>query len=233
MPDAPAPKTTDQIFVDIAIAAVAFLLLMALLKSLLAWLFGGSGDIVGGYVNTVGWFYTDWMLKFTIAAFIIGILDALLIAAAIGIIKRYNNLRREIAAEEQQIVTPLMSPEEEFNQNWQNIRNLMESGNASDWNMAILRADAQLDDTLLHLGYEGETIADRLRIVDPTKLQSVDRIWSAHRLRNAIAHDPLQLYTREMITHALESYEIAFKELGLLRAAPPVPESMQESMPIT
>ena len=79
-------------------------------------------------------------------------------------------------------------------------------------------AGATVDDLLSHLGYEGETIAERLKIVDPTQLKSIDRVWSAHRLRNAIAHEPLQQYTREMIMHALDSYQLAFQELGFLKA---------------
>jgi hypothetical protein len=131
------------------------------------------------------------------------------------IIKRYNNLRHEVL--EKEMVSQYVSPKQEFQENWEEIKALMASDHASDWNMAVLRADSQLDDTLRHLGYDGETIADRIKIVDPTKLKSIDRVWSAHRLRNTIAHDPLQMYTREMMTHALESYEVAFRELGMLQ----------------
>lgn len=231
MADVP-PKSTEEVFVDIAIAVIAFLLIMALLKSFFAWLFGGSVGI-GGYPNIIEWFYAgNWSLWYIIAAFFVGAFDILLLVAAIVIIKRFNNLSREALKEEQEIESHMISPEQEFSQNWQEIRELMSSDNASDWNMAMLRADAQLDDTLQHLGYEGETIADRLRIVDPTKLQSMDRVWSAHRLRNAIAHDPLQLFTREMIMHALESYEMGFKELGMLRKASEMPEGIEESIPV-
>lgn len=223
--EAPAPKTTDQIFVDIAIAVIALLVVV----SLLGWLFT---SLFGGYLNVISWFYTrNWSLWYIIAAFIVGALDTILLVAGGMIIKRFNNLQRETLQGEKEIESHMMSPEREFNENWQGIRGLMNSVNASDWNMAILRADAQLDDTLAHLGYDGDTLADRLKIVDPTKLQSMDRVWSAHRLRNAIAHDPLQQYTREMMMHALESYEIAFKEIGMLRQAPEMPENIEESVP--
>lgn len=222
----PTPKSTDQIFVDIAIAVIALLVVASLLGSLFT-------SVSGGYFNVINWFYTrNWGLWYIIAAFIVGAFDAILLASAGMIIKRFNKLQRETLAGEQEIESHLISPEQEFNANWQGIRELMNSAHASDWNMAILRADAQLDDTLAHLGYDGETIADRLKIVDPTKLRSMDRVWSAHRLRNAIAHDPLQQYTREMMMHALESYEIAFKELGILHEAPEMPENIEESIPM-
>ncbi len=143
-----------------------------------------------------------------------GILDIILLSVAVFIIRRFNELHKEVPPEE--IISNYISPQEEFQNNWQDIKTLMASANPSDWNMAILRADSQLDNTLDDMGYEGDTLADRLKIVDPTKITSMDRVWSAHRLRNTIAHDPLQVYTREMMTHAFDSYEIAFKELGML-----------------
>lgn len=222
----PTPKGTDQMFVDIAIAVIAFLVLMSLLGSLFT-------SVFGGYLNVIGWFSTrNWTLWYMIAAFVVGAFDALLLVAAVMIMKRFNNLQRETLQEEKEIESHYISPKQEFSANWHGIRELMNSSHPSDWNMAILRADAQLDDTLMHLGYDGESIADRLKIVDPTKLQSMDRVWSAHRLRNTIAHDPLQEYTREMMMHALECYEIAFKELGLLQKAPAMPEYIEESIPM-
>lgn len=223
MPDAPRPpqnrnapppppgKSADSVLVNVIIAVVVFLMVAAALGSFFT-------SVMGSYVNLIQWFYTrNWQRIYITAAIIFALVNAGLLGAAIFIIKRYNALRKEIP--EKEIISHLISPEKEFEQNWQDIQGLMASENPSDWNMAILRADAELDDLLAHLGYEGETIAERFKIVDPTKLTSMDRVWSAHRLRNAIAHDPLQQYTREMLTHALQSYEIAFQELGVLHEA--------------
>lgn len=198
--------------VDITVAVVIFFLVVGLLGSFFT-------SLAGGYVNLISWLYgRDWHMWYIISAIFFGILNVALLTAMVLIIKRYNNLRnREIPQKE--MVSHMISPEQEFQENWQDIQALMVSNNPSDWNMAILRADAELDDLLSHLGYEGETIAERLKIVDPTKLRSMDRVWSAHRLRNTIAHDPLQQYTREMLVHAVQSYEVAFKELGVLHEA--------------
>ena len=73
-----------------------------------------------------------------------------------------------------------------------------------------------VDDVLQDLRYEGPTLADRLRIVDPTKLPSLERIWSSHRLRNIIAHEPLEQHPRETIIEALRAYEQGFRDLGFL-----------------
>ena len=209
----PAPssggKSTDNMIVDLIVAMVIFVLIAGLLGSFFT-------STIGGYIHIIAWLYArNWKIWYIVGTFIIGFIDAVLLCLGVFIIKRFNKLHAEIPQEE--IVSHMISPEQEFQENWQEIRLLLTSENASDWNMAMLRADAQLDDTLNHLGYDGETMADRLNIVDPIKLKSIDRVWSAHRLRNTIAHDPLQQYTREMITHAIDSYELAFQELGFLK----------------
>ena len=197
--------------VDIIIVVVIFFLAVGLLGSFFA-------SITGGYINFISWFYgRNWRLWYIVSAIIVGMLNIALLAAMVWIIKRYNHLRLEVAREETE--SSMISPEQDLQGDWQDIQALMASDNPSDWNMAILRADAELDDLLRRLGYEGETIADRIKIVNPITLKSIDRLWSAHRLRNTIAHDPLQKYTREMLTHAIQSYEIAFKELGALHEA--------------
>lgn len=198
--------------VDITVAVVIFFLVVGLLGSFFT-------SLTGSYINLISWLYNrNWHLWYIISVVLISILNIALLTAMVLIIKRYNNLRRHEVLQKE-TTSHMISPEQEFQGNWQDIQALMASNNPSDWNMAILRADAELDDLLNHLGYEGETIAERLKIVDPTKLRSMDRVWSAHRLRNTIAHDPLQQYTREMLTHAVQSYEVAFKELGVLHEA--------------
>ena len=212
-PAPPSGSNMESMIVDVAIAIIVFLLLMGLFASFLGY-FGTS------YVGLVQGFYSlNWKLWYIITAIFVVIIDIALLVFGAAIIKKFNALKAEVPPRE--IETRMMSPEQEFQKNWEEIHGLMASGNASDWNMAILRADAQLEAVLTSLGYEGDTIADRLKIVDPTKLKSMDRVWSAHRLRNTIAHDPLQQYTREMMTHALASYQLAFKDLGFLQEVGP------------
>lgn len=205
----PAGGETENTLVEIIVALVVLFLLVGF--------FGSYGrPVLDKYVNLVDWIYSrNWHLWKIIFMIVFGTIDVGLGYLALVIFWRYEALLHEVPAKDAKIT--LVSPQEEFNRNWKDVKGLMDSQNPSDWNMAILRADAELDDLLNHLGYEGETFAERLKIVDPTKLKSVDRIWSAHRLRNTIAHDPLQQYTRDMIVHALESYEIAFTELGFLK----------------
>jgi len=208
-PPPPSGGGIDNLIVDVAIAVFIFLILAGVFASFL-------GSLGTSYVGIVQRIYSlNWRLWYTVTAIAVTLIDMAILFFAGSIIKKFYALKVEVPPEE--IKSRMMSPEQEFQQNWEGIQGLMASVNASDWNMAILRADAQLEAVLTILGYEGDTIADRLKIVDPTKLKSIDRVWSAHRLRNTIAHDPLQQYTREMMTHAMDSYQLAFKDFGFLR----------------
>ena len=224
----PAPsggQNLEATIVDIAVIVIILLLLITFFKSFIS-----SG--FGGYFSLLNRLYSgSWYTAYVIVVVIVSILNAALLVFAVVAAKKFYKIKGE-AVPDKEIQGHMISPQEEFSQNWGEIRGLAQSGNPSDWNMAILRADAQLDTTLDSLGYEGDTIAERLKVVDPTKLRSVDRIWSAHRLRNTIAHDPLQQYTREMIMHALDSYQLAFKDLGLLQVVTDLPEEIEESVPL-
>lgn len=209
MPYESEQKQTN-ITTDATVATLALLVGLAVLGIYLA----GALDWYYGFSD---WFYSfDWRrILFTLQIAFFG-LDMMLIALVAFTLKRYGSLTRFKPKEE--AVPHTITPEKEATSSWGHIKTLANSANPSDWNMAVLRADALLDEVLQHLGYEGETMAERLKIVDPTQLPSLENIWSAHRLRNMIAHDPLEQHTRETIIHTLRSYERALMELGVLKA---------------
>lgn len=193
-------------FVDIMIAVMALLVGLALLTSLLrvfpAW-----------YDAFLGWLQSWHLGAFPLLLMILFILlDVLLVGFIAFTLRRYSEL---ISSKPQQIATAApVNPAAEIQIGWRSIELLIQSQNPSDWNMAVLRADALLDDTLKDAGYDGATMADRLKIVDPNQLPSLDRVWSSHRLRNAIAHNPTDQHTRETIVSAINSYRQAFRDLG-------------------
>lgn len=202
-----------NISTDMTIAVLVLIVLFTLVGTLV----GTSGNVSGTYQKTVEWFYSEKLRKtLNTIGIIFAVINAALLVFIIWVLRRHEELRKKPILEEEAASTEIetVSPKKEVEENWTHIRELANSQNPSDWNMAILRADALLDDILLHLGYEGETIAEKLKIVDTAQLTSIDRIWSAHRLRNSIAHDPLEQHTKETIVHALRSYEQALKELG-------------------
>lgn len=72
---------------------------------------------------------------------------------------------------------------------WKNIEKYMQSYNPSDWRLAILEADILLYDMLEQIGFQGDTIADKLKSIDPASFNTLDDAWRAHKVRNNIAHE--------------------------------------------
>ena len=193
---------------DMTLAILALLLLLAG--------FGIYFEAAAGWYHILlEWFYSfNWRGFIVAMQFVFFVLDMALIIFVAFTLNRFRKLTKETPLKE--AVAHVPTPKKEVHESWKHIRELANSPNPSDWNMAIIGADALLDDILQHLGYQGESTAERLKIVDPTKLISLERVWSAHRLRNMMAHDPLEQHTRETIIHALRSYEQALKELGMM-----------------
>lgn len=163
-----------------------------------------------------GWLFEhQWGTIYAILTILFSVLNFALVGFTFWSFKKYLDIIKTPPPPSPVTVVPTLTSEEAV-KTWEHICKLANSPNPSDWNIAVLRADALLDDILMHLGYEGTTTAERLKLVDPTKLPSLERVWAAHRLRNMIAHDPLEQHTKETIIHALRSYEQAFKELGMM-----------------
>lgn len=72
---------------------------------------------------------------------------------------------------------------------WSNIEKYMNSHNPSDWRLAILEADILLYDMLEQIGFQGDTIGDKLKSIEPASFNTLDDAWRAHKVRNMIAHE--------------------------------------------
>ncbi len=103
------------------------------------------------------------------------------------------------------------------NQRWENIVALMESPDENAWRRAILDADAMLDETLIAHGFRGETMADRLKDANPLQFTTLDIAWSAHKVRNAVAHlgEAYPLSEREARA-TIDLYKRVFEEFGII-----------------
>lgn len=211
----------STILIEIAVAVIAFLLVLAFFGSYLQ-------AIYDWYQRFLEWAYSLWAVIGTGTAVVISIFNIGLVIFIIVTLRKFFKLD----ASPPLFIVPGEGPrkvravpiEKEVSDEWSETKKLAASSNPSDWNMAILRADAILDDILQHMGHEGNTVKERLDRVDPTILPSYDRVVSAHRVRNMVAHDPTVAHTKETIDHALASFELAFKELGVLREEAKQPE---------
>ena len=103
------------------------------------------------------------------------------------------------------------------NPQWQRVLVHVNSQNESDWRLSILEADIMLGDLLDKLSLPGDTIGDKLKVVEKSDFTTVDNAWEAHKIRNRIAHDGVsfQLSGHEA-RRVIGLYQQIFEEFGII-----------------
>jgi hypothetical protein len=118
---------------------------------------------------------------------------------------------QEIPGFQTEEIMPIRTMEE--NARWMHIQSLISSYNPSDWRQAIIEADIILEEMLDKMGYDGVTIGDKLKNVEQSDFVTLDKAWSAHRIRNQIAHSGSSFkLTREVAERTIKDFEQVFKE---------------------
>lgn len=104
-----------------------------------------------------------------------------------------------------------------INERWQLVGKYYNSANPSDWKLAIIESDIMLYEILDKSGFGGNSIGEMLKNTDKSKLKNLDAAWSAHKVRNEIAHSGLEyILTRQAVEKAIADYEKVFDELNFI-----------------
>ncbi len=100
---------------------------------------------------------------------------------------------------------------------WLEIEKLLESGDIIHAEQAVIRADRFLDNNLKIAGALGETFADRLRdFEDHFNHDTYQLVWSAHKLRNKIAHEENDNFKIDDCKNALKEYRKGLENIKAL-----------------
>ena len=115
-------------------------------------------------------------------------------------------------------VEPVSSmPAKELETYWYQLAGRLNMNDDAQWKLAIIEADNLFDHVLTLMGYEGESLGERLQKVNPASLRCIDEVWRAHKMRNNLVHDSsFQLSYREA-EKTVAIYENALKELKILK----------------
>src|SRR3989344_2804737 len=119
------------------------------------------------------------------------------------VLLRLSRYWEEKAIMLREVVQPPKPGEDVYEIRWHEVRRHIASQNDSEWKFAVIEADKIVDDVLRKTGYPGE-------------MQSLENLWSAHKLRNIIAHNPDYQVRYAEAHEAIQNYEKALKELGEL-----------------
>ncbi|HEX4662512.1 MAG TPA: hypothetical protein VH144_02765 [Candidatus Saccharimonadales bacterium] len=100
-----------------------------------------------------------------------------------------------------------------YDEQWRGIEGTFRDGKSGQV-LAVISADKLLDKAMQQKGFGGQTMGERLK-KHPTAFADVNAIWRAHKLRNRIAHDQIQVYEAECRT-ALNTLRQGLRDLGAL-----------------
>ncbi len=156
-------------------------------------------------------FFAHLWLLITILAFLLTLI-------LLGILIYYSLRLYEVVEEEDkkfETYPPAEAHAQVTNSRWTYIRQLIEGTQQSDWRNAIIEADIMLDEMLTRLGYVGEGVGEKLKTANPSHFRTLDDAWTAHRVRNDIAH---RGSTYELSDHTayqtIGRYENVFREFS-------------------
>lgn len=104
---------------------------------------------------------------------------------------------------------------EEYQTRWLKIENSLQRDDPRTYNMSVINADKLLDRALNEMGTPGKTMADRLKRVT-NRFEKPNAVWSAHKLRNQIAHEDDFEVDFNQANRALAAIRQALKDLGAI-----------------
>jgi hypothetical protein len=104
---------------------------------------------------------------------------------------------------------------EKYRMRWLAIENQLNRDEASSYQLCVLNADKLLDQALRERGIKGDTMGARMKTAQST-WSNANAVWTAHKLRNQIAHEPDVTIRYEDARHALSSFKQALKDVGAI-----------------
>jgi hypothetical protein len=139
------------------------------------------------YTPSLFWIHTA--LFFKIASFLISVILVWGIITTLRNLTKLNITQRAFLQPPQPVEFQRGAPPKIVNKKWEKVLDHINSSNPSDWKLAILEADIMLDEMLDKMSYHGETMGEKLKSVEPSDFNTIDKAWEAHKIRNSIAHE--------------------------------------------
>lgn len=104
---------------------------------------------------------------------------------------------------------------EKYRMRWLAIENQLSRDQPSSFHLCVLNADKLLDQALKERGVKGETMGERMKTAKDT-WSNANAVWTAHKLRNQIAHEPEVQVSYDDARRALAAFKQALKDVGAI-----------------
>jgi len=104
---------------------------------------------------------------------------------------------------------------EDYQTRWLKIENSLIKDDPRSYNLAVIDGDKLLDKALNEMGLPGKTMGEKLKRVTD-RFEKPNAVWSAHKLRNQIAHESGFNAEYAQAARALAAFRQALKDLGAI-----------------
>lgn len=127
------------------------------------------------------------------------------------------SLFKQQRKQRERITTGTLKPYDrrKIEEEWGRVEQLIQLGKPSAFKEAVIVADKLMDYALTQISY-GETMGERLKNARGAFPPSVYQdLWRAHKVRNALVHDPDYDLTQLVARDALRGFEAALQAVGV------------------
>lgn len=104
---------------------------------------------------------------------------------------------------------------EKYRMRWLAIEKQLDKNQPTSFHLCVLNADKLLDQALRERGVKGETMGERMKTARET-WSNANSVWTAHKLRNQIAHEPDVRVSFDDARRALAAFKQALKDVGAI-----------------
>ena len=155
-----------------------------------------------------GFFLTAWTLYSGFAYSVSGMLAFSIVSSVLGVLfLRYRELSKY------GVLPPEAADAHPLRTRWNKLLAGAMSSDPREWRESILEADIMLGDLLGKFGYQGETTADKMRVIPEDAFITLPAAWEAHRVRNFVSQRASDfILTQREAFRVMKLYEQVFEE---------------------
>lgn len=104
---------------------------------------------------------------------------------------------------------------EKYRVKWLTIEQSLLRDSEASYHLAVMNADKLVDLALRESNVKGQTMGDRMKFAKD-RWSNRNALWTAHKLRNRIAHEPDVRVGYDEARYALAAFKQALKDLGAI-----------------
>lgn len=104
---------------------------------------------------------------------------------------------------------------EKYRVKWLAIEQSLVEDQEASHHLALLNADKLLDHALKERGFKGNTMGERMKSAQKN-WSNANQTWTAHKLRNQIAHEAEVRVSLDMTRKALGAFKQALRDVGAI-----------------